>query len=170
MRNKIKATVTETREFVALVRIHCSECCKHIGDFASHEPVACGVTQRIPDSKTEWYTVTKIQEYDKRSEWGPDDVCPNCLPTYIRKFVDRHRGADDLMELHIEHKIASQAVVTDEFLNQLKKTHKDAVFLEDVNEQYETKLPPEDEECNTQENSDEHEESCLFTKGEYDNE
>ena len=121
MRQSIKKKIVKEEEKVVLNIITCSVCGKRIGCFATHDGYYSSYTKRIPDSRTEYYTITRSQPnmsnyYSTIDDnvFEQEDVHPDCLPKYIEEFVKHEKDHDDYMELNIEHKFEYQSVVTDE--------------------------------------------------------
>lgn len=119
MRQTIYREFIEKNEKPVIHMMTCSVCGKRIGCFATHDGYYSSYTKRIPDSRTEYYTITRSQPNmsyggDADTIWDPEDVHPDCLPKYIGEFVEHEKAHDDYMELNIEHKFEYQSVVTDE--------------------------------------------------------
>ena len=121
MRNAIYREFIEKKEKPVIHMITCSVCGKRIGCFATHDGYYSSYTKRIPDSRTEYYTITRSQPNMSNyystiddNEFEQEDVHPDCLPKYMETYVERERDHDDYMELNIEHKFEYQSVVTDE--------------------------------------------------------
>ena len=121
MRDTIYREFIEKKEKPVIHMITCSVCGKRIGCFATHDGYYSSYTKRIPDSRTEYYTITRSQPNmsnyystidDNVFEQG--DVHPDCLPKYIEEYVKSEKDHDDYMELNIEHKFEYQSVITDE--------------------------------------------------------
>lgn len=121
MRNAIYREFIEKKEKPVIHMVTCSVCGKRIGCFATHDGYYSSYTKRIPDSLTEYYTITRSQPNMSNyystiddNEFEQEDVHPDCLPKYMETYVERERDHDDYMELNIEHKFEYQSMITDE--------------------------------------------------------
>lgn len=121
MRQTIYREFIEKKEKPVIHMMTCSVCGKRIGCFATQDGYYSSYTKRIPDSLTEYYTITRSQPNMSNyystiddNAFEQEDVHPDCLPKYMETYVEREKDHDDYMELNIEHKFEYQSVLTDE--------------------------------------------------------